>query len=114
MNHPSMFRLVGISRRFFGETHVVISVWRDGTTWKTEYNILTRRPAEHLKQDVFMFDIVDYPAELPPVDAASMKGDGLQQAEMYLGLELEQLAMETNQEDFAYSRFILSARPSPQ
>lgn len=102
MNHPSMFRLAGLPPRFFGETHVVISVWREGKTWNSEYSILSTWPAEHLIQCFIAFDTTDYPPELPAVDAAFMEGEALQQAKTDIGLELEKRALEANKEDLAY------------
>jgi hypothetical protein len=98
-----MFRLEGLPRLFFGETHVVISVWKEGSVWNAEYSILTKRPAEHLVQNQLSFDVANYPQELPAVDEAQMEGEALNQAEIDLRLELEQLAMAQGRDDLAYS-----------
>ncbi|MCU4120055.1 hypothetical protein N8A90_13280 [Variovorax sp. N23] len=97
-----MFRLVGVPHRFFGETHIIVSVWREGSVWKAEYSILSKRPAEHLEQCVIDFDVNGYPTELPPVDAPFMKGEALRQAQNDLILELEKRATEAGREDLAY------------
>jgi len=102
MNKPSMFRLVGMPYRFFGETHVVISVWREQETWMAEYSILSNRPQEHLVQCVIDFDTSGYPSELPPVDDAFMEAEALQQAKVGLTLELENRALAAGREDLAY------------
>lgn len=107
LSHPSMFRLEGAPRLFFGETHVVISVWKEGSVWNAEYSILTKRPAEHLVQKHFPFDVTDYPPELPEVDEAQMEGEALNQAEIDLRLVLERLAKERGKDDLAYEPILL-------
>lgn len=102
-----MFRLEGAPRLFFGETHVVISVWKDAAVWHAEYNILSKRPPEHLVQTQLSFDITNYPAELPAVDEVQMEGEALNQAEIDLRLELEQRALAQGREDLAYSPIML-------
>lgn len=97
-----MFRIVSHHHRFIGEAHVIISVWNEGKTWKAEYNILTKRPVEHLAQCVIDFDTTDYPPELPTVDATFMETEALQQAKIDIGLELENRALGTDQEDVAH------------
>lgn len=103
-----MFRLEGPARLFFGETHVVISVWKDKSVWHAEYSILTKRPAEHLVQKQFSFDVANYPPELPEVDEAQMEGEALNQAEIDLRLELEQLAKARGKDDLAYETILLA------
>ncbi len=107
LSHPSMFRLEGPPRSFFGETHVVVSVWKEAAVWHAEYSILSKRPAEHLVQTQLSFDVTDYPAELPEVDEAQMEGEALNQAEIDLRLEMERLAQVQGREDLAYSPIVL-------
>lgn len=102
MKKPSMYRLVGMPYRFFGETHVVISVWAERETWFAEYSILSKRPNEHLMQSVIDVDTAGFPTELPPVDAAFMEAEALQQAKIDLTLELERRALTAGREDLAY------------
>jgi hypothetical protein len=107
LSHPSMFRLEGPPRSFFGETHVVISVWKEASVWHAEHNILSKRPAEHLVQKQLSFDVINYPPELPAVDEAQMEGEALNQAEIDLRLELEHLAHVQGNDDLAYSPILL-------
>lgn len=67
-----------------------------------EYNILTRRPHEHLISSVVDFNIADYPAELQPIDEAYMEAEAARQAEIDLGMELERRANESNRPEWAY------------
>lgn len=107
LTHPSMFRLEGPPRALFGETHVVISVWKVASVWHGEYNILSKRPHEHLVQKQCFFDVTNYPPELPAFDEAEMEGLALNQAENDLSLELERHAREQGNEDLAYSPILL-------
>ena len=85
LKHPSTFTVRGLPRPLFGETYAIISVWKaDDTTWKAEYDILTKVPHEHLIRDVIQFDATDYPDDLPPFDEAAMETEAIQQAETAL------------------------------
>jgi hypothetical protein len=103
LKHPSTFTVRGLPRPLFGETYAIISVWKaDDTTWKAEYDVLTKVPHEHLIRDVIQFDATDYPDDLPPFDEAAMETEAIQQAETALTLELERRAIDAKREDLAY------------
>jgi len=112
INPPSMFQLAGVPPGFFGETHVVISVWSDASIWNAEYSILSKRPAESLIQKSVTFDVSSYPSELPPVDKAFMEAEALSQAKIDLILELEQRAKAAGREDLAYLPIELQPEPN--
>ncbi len=77
---PSTFSMLGFPPGIFGETYVVVSVWQpSATTWKAEYNILTKRPHEHLISCVVDFDIANYPPELESIDETYMEAEAVRQ-----------------------------------
>jgi hypothetical protein len=103
MEKPSTFRALGLPPGIFGEAYVVISVWQpSATSWMGEYNILTKRPHEHLFSDVVPFDTVGYPVELQPIDATYMEAEAILQAETHLILELEERASDAQFPELAY------------
>lgn len=103
IKQPSTFSLRGIPPGVFGETYVVVSVWQPSTTtWMAEYNILTKRPHEHLVSCVVDFDITNYPPELESIDEAYMEAEAVQHAESYLSLELEKRATDSGRPELAY------------
>jgi hypothetical protein len=82
---------------------VVISVWQpSATTWKAEFNILTKRPHEQLTSGIVDFDTASYPPELQPIDEAYMEAEAARQAEIDLSLELEKRATDVKRPELAY------------
>lgn len=110
-NHPSTYTVPGLPRALFGETYVIISVWKPAdTVWKAEYNILIKAPNEYLISDTVEFDVTDYPAELPPIDDAAMRAEAVQQAERVLALELDRRANDAKRPDLADHPVILEQK----
>jgi hypothetical protein len=110
-NHPSTYTVPGLPRALFGETYVIISVWKPSDmVWKAEYNILIKAPNEYLISDTVEFDVTDYPAELPPIDNAAMQTEAVQQAERVLTLELDRRANDAKRPDLAYHPVILEQK----
>jgi hypothetical protein len=102
LTKPSTFTVQGLPPSIFRETYVVISVWKESTTWMAEYHILSKQPQEHLVTGLVEFDMKNYPPELDPIDAAYMEGEALRQAEIDLILALESRAVAAGRPELAY------------
>ena len=100
---------MGLPTGLFGEAYVVISVLAafHHELEMAEYNILTKRPHEHLISGIVDFDTASYPPELQPIDEAYMEAEAARQAEIDLILELERRATDVKRPELAYLPFKL-------
>lgn len=102
MKPPAMFRLTGLSPAVFGETFVVIAVWKTSQrTWAAEVNTLSQRPQERLYWWGFERDTTGYPTELAPLDEATMEAEAVWLAETNLALGLKEWAKKLGRPEFA-------------
>lgn len=107
VKNPSTFSVQGLPPGIFGEAYVIISTWKESSTWKAEYNILKKRPQEQLASQMIEFNTENYPAELEQVDDAYMKGKALRQAEFDLILKLEKRATTDGRPEVAHMQIKL-------
>lgn len=105
MSH-SIFSISGLPRAFFHDAYLVVAVWRPTpTTWRAEYNILTRRPNEHVFGDYVDLDPTTFPPDVQDelsVDENYMIEEAKRQAEIVLIDELSKLAQEQQDPELAY------------
>lgn len=109
-----VYQLHGLPAGIFGEAYAVVTAMEHSPgLFRTEQFILTQRPVEAMKIDVFEINGKSFPEELAEINIDFVMLEGKNRAEFLVSLLLEDRVNELGRPDLALSNVEFTERPSP-